>query len=251
MSILLLFSWLAQPALAQQSDEKRSGNFYSLRTSRAELLRNIEEEQRTLADLQQRIQRAEENARAYEHAQRMMKEALERKERNRKDFWANEARKLSALERDPGPIAKELGAHQASLAGFRSRLGAVESEMNDLLSVEVAEQRFRTWVSVIFAILVAVVIFGFFYIAKIDSTVRRRVFSGQSGIQFLTLFALVIAIILFGITKVLEGKELSALLGGIAGYILGRSTDEARNGAKSEAGDGGQHSAGDNTHSPQ
>ena len=44
------------------------------------------------------------------------------------------------------------------------------------------------------------------------------------GIQFITLFALVIAIILFGITGILEGKELSALLGGLSGYILGRST---------------------------
>jgi hypothetical protein len=35
----------------------------------------------------------------------------------------------------------------------------------------------------------------------------------------------VIAIILFGITGILEGKELSALLGGLSGYILGRTSD--------------------------
>lgn len=39
---------------------------------------------------------------------------------------------------------------------------------------------------------------------------------GQSGIQFLTLFSLVIAIILFGITGILKGKELAALLGGLS-----------------------------------
>jgi presenilin-like A22 family membrane protease len=50
----------------------------------------------------------------------------------------------------------------------------------------------------------------------------------QSGIQFLTLFSLVIAIILFGITDILEGKELAALLGGLSGYILGRVTDGER-----------------------
>jgi hypothetical protein len=38
------------------------------------------------------------------------------------------------------------------------------------------------------------------------------------------LFFLVIAIILFGILRILEGKELSALLGGLSGYILGRGT---------------------------
>lgn len=34
-----------------------------------------------------------------------------------------------------------------------------------------------------------------------------------------------IAIILFGITDILGGKELSALLGGISGYILGRVSE--------------------------
>jgi hypothetical protein len=38
-----------------------------------------------------------------------------------------------------------------------------------------------------------------------------------------TLFSIIIAIILFGLTGILEGKELSALLGSIAGYILGKA----------------------------
>jgi hypothetical protein len=52
------------------------------------------------------------------------------------------------------------------------------------------------------------------------------IFSGQAGMQFVTLFSLVIAIILFGITSILEAKELAALLGGLSGYILGRVTAE-------------------------
>lgn len=69
----------------------------------------------------------------------------------------------------------------------------------------------------------ALVILGFFYIASRDDSIRQAIFSGDSGIQFLTLFSLVIAIILFGITGILEGRELAALLGGISGYILGRT----------------------------
>lgn len=53
---------------------------------------------------------------------------------------------------------------------------------------------------------------------------RREIFRGQAGIQFITLFSVVIAIILFGILGILEGKELAALLGGLSGYILGRVT---------------------------
>jgi hypothetical protein len=68
--------------------------------------------------------------------------------------------------------------------------------------------------------------------------VRLSIFSQQTGIQFITLFSLVIAIILFGILGILEAKELSALLGGISGYILGRATsDRATAGAI-----GGSHS---------
>lgn len=80
--------------------------------------------------------------------------------------------------------------------------------------------------SAVFAVLVAGVIGGFFWIATKDETVRRAIFSGTAGIQFVTLFSVVIAIILFGIIEILEGKELAALLGGLSGYILGRATSE-------------------------
>jgi hypothetical protein len=86
------------------------------------------------------------------------------------------------------------------------------------------EQDFKRTMSVIFSILIGLVIFGFFVMAYLDTTVRRAIFSGQTGLQFVTLFSIVIAIILFGITGILEAKELAALLGGLSGYILGRSS---------------------------
>ena len=86
---------------------------------------------------------------------------------------------------------------------------------------------FKTTLSIMFAGLIAAVIIGFFVIAYIDPSVRSAIFGGQSGIQFLTLFSVVIAaIILFGITAILDGKELAALLGGLSGFILGRSTQD-------------------------
>jgi hypothetical protein len=42
--------------------------------------------------------------------------------------------------------------------------------------------------------------------------------------QFVTLFSLVIAIVLFDVLKILDGRELAALLGGLSGYILGRGS---------------------------
>jgi hypothetical protein len=40
------------------------------------------------------------------------------------------------------------------------------------------------------------VILGFFVLSFRDEAIRRAIFSGQTGIQFLTLFSIVIAIIL-------------------------------------------------------
>jgi hypothetical protein len=76
--------------------------------------------------------------------------------------------------------------------------------------------------SIAFAALIGLVIAGFFWLSNKDESMRRAIFSGQTGIQFLTLFSIVIAIILFGITSILQDKELAALLGGLSGYILGR-----------------------------
>ena len=99
----------------------------------------------------------------------------------------------------------------------------IESDIARALLPINKDQQFKFTVSIVFAALVGAVIIGFFIIAFNDSNVRETIFSGQAGIQFLTLFSIVIAIILFGITGILESRELAALLGGLSGYILGRT----------------------------
>ncbi|MDT4967609.1 MAG: hypothetical protein QOJ64_2346, partial [Acidobacteriota bacterium] len=91
-----------------------------------------------------------------------------------------------------------------------------------IASIWTPEQSFKLWMSLVGAALIFLVITGFFVLSFRDEHIRRAIFSGQTGIQFLTLFSIVIAIILFGITGVLQDKELAALLGGLSGYILGR-----------------------------
>jgi len=99
------------------------------------------------------------------------------------------------------------------------------------------EQSFRRNNSITFAVLIGLVIIGFFSLAFIDVNVRIAIFGGESGIQFVALFSIIIAIILFGISGILEGKELSALLGGLSGYILGRTaSDRSRSGGNSDGG---------------
>jgi hypothetical protein len=121
-------------------------------------------------------------------------------------------------------IVKAIEQKSAELAEKKNKKDVIESEISRKVDLEKPKQDFKKNISAYFAGLIALVILGFFFIASRDETVRREIFAGQAGIQFITLFSLVIAIILFGITEILEGKELSALLGGLSGYILGRST---------------------------
>lgn len=117
---------------------------------------------------------------------------------------------------------KKVELLQENYTEKQNALSIVENQINNMMIPELARQNFMKMVSVIFSVMIIALIAGFFWMTKIDSFIRRTIFGGESGIQFITLFSIVIAIILFGITGTLEGKELSALLGGISGYILGR-----------------------------
>jgi hypothetical protein len=129
-------------------------------------------------------------------------------------------------------IPNEIKAAEDKVAKYQKAIlymGDLEGKVNDLINAllipESAKNEFKTTISQYFAYMVGAVIALFFGISFWDENVRRTIFRNQAGIQFITLFSLVIAIILFGITGILEAKELSALLGGISGYILGRVTD--------------------------
>ncbi len=103
----------------------------------------------------------------------------------------------------------------------------LDRKIGDAISRDNLDQKFKSDVSLYFSWIIGAMIVAFFILLFVDGEVRRSMFSTPSAIQFITLFSLVIAIILFGITGILEGKELSALLGGLSGYILGRYSSES------------------------
>jgi hypothetical protein len=116
-------------------------------------------------------------------------------------------------------LKTELTSLEQQLILKKAQGRCIQQAINSIYS---PEQVFKRWMSIIFAGLIGLVIVGFFVLSIKDEAIRRAIFSGQTGIQFLTLFSIVIAIILFGITSILQDKELAALLGGLSGYILGR-----------------------------
>jgi len=103
------------------------------------------------------------------------------------------------------------------------KLSSLGTKVTELNNTSYVSQNFKKQISWSFALLVGIVIVGFFLIAYKDESIRDTIFSGDVGLQFVTIFSIIIAIILFGITEVLGGKEIAALIGGISGYILGRS----------------------------
>ena len=110
-----------------------------------------------------------------------------------------------------------------SLVSYQRILGSIDDMVNQLFIASDVTNNFKLKMSIAFAILVAIVIIGFFIIAGSNQEIKKIIFANEAGIQFVTVFSIVIAVILFGIIGVLEGKELSALLGGLSGYILGKS----------------------------
>lgn len=141
-------------------------------------------------------------------------------------------RKLNISEAEGNESSQNLAEQ---LSKKKQQLDDAEKELNSvqrsILKITTPEQSFKATISIYSAGLIGCVILGFFVTALYDPKVRQSVFSGQAGIQFLALFSIIIAIILFGITGILGGNELAALLGSISGYILGKvSTPGATNG---------------------
>lgn len=121
--------------------------------------------------------------------------------------------------KDNGPKLQEA---KSDLDKKRRTEFNVEQRIATLFDTSRDVNRFRASVTYTFAILVFLVVSGFYLIAWYKQGVAATIFAGEMGMQFVTLFLIVIAIILFGIMGMLEGKELAALLGGLSGYILGR-----------------------------
>ncbi|MBN7818705.1 DUF2207 domain-containing protein [Bowmanella yangjiangensis] len=126
-----------------------------------------------------------------------------------------EKERLTKLQSDLSDINKKISQS-------RNNLDKVDVKMSNLINTESERNEFRKLISFTYCGLVAIVIVGFYFIALKIPKIAESIFSGEKGIQFVAIFLIVIAIILFGIMGILESKELSALLGGLSGYILGR-----------------------------
>lgn len=161
------------------------------------------------------IQKAEEDLRSRRRFVSSVEAAL-RDTEIREKARSERNRTLSTLNIERENLASQLLTYQRLL-------GSIDDMVNQLFIASDATNSFKLRMSIAFSALVGVVIIGFFGIAWSNDEIKKTIFANEAGIQFITVFSIVIAVILFGIIGVLESKELSALLGGLSGYILGKS----------------------------
>jgi hypothetical protein len=145
------------------------------------------------------------------------------RQKARLDLRMEESRALTQAQTEFTNLLKEEAATKAEYDTSQHYLYTIDDTINGLLVTTEKSNNFRLWIGAAFTILIGLLISGFFAIAWRDESIKDTFLSNDRGLQFITLFSLIIAIILFGVMNILEGKELSALLGGLSGYILGRS----------------------------
>ena len=208
-------------APAKAEPAPKPADWPTLRQERETLLKDIADLERELPDLRSQEQKLSVLENELKKIQSALNNAKDEAERQR---LRPNVEELTERVKGAKSAAERRLQIEQTLKTKKDELAKLDSKIGVLLAPEILAQSFKTWMSVIFAGLVLAIMVGFFVIAWRDETVRRAIFTGAAGIQFITLFSLVIAIILFGITGILEGKELAALLGGLSGYILGRGT---------------------------
>jgi len=124
---------------------------------------------------------------------------------------------------------KENQSLEESINNIKQDIRDCQNEIDTALDPENRKQEFKTMVSKNFVYLIGFILLCFFSIIylKSDLSLSKDLLSGY-GLQFITLFVLIIAIILFGILDILKGSELAAMLSGISGYILGKGIQDKK-----------------------
>jgi hypothetical protein len=215
-----------------QLQDLTTAAFSALQQERDQLTENIRGLEGRLSGLQNSLDWRKTEAQTRQQLEEATKRKAAPKEMEDLNRQVEQAHNNGGYPQPESDLLAERDKVAVEYSDARKRKVEIEKELDRRVDVEVPKQKFRTNMSIAFTVLVGMVIVGFYALAGIDQILRREMFSRQSGIQFITLFSLVIAIILFGITGILESRELSALLGGLSGYILGRST-----GSTSKPGD--------------
>jgi len=235
-SVLSLLLTAGEQPEVPRSDETRTESFIQLRDQREQLEAEIVDLQEELDTIRFRF-----NVRlGDEQRVQGLKEELDKLEKTtppnqrkiadaRRELEYYESKLASAGAVSAADLANQLNATTGDLKDRRAAKSQVETKIDRLLSLELVTQEFKRNMSYSFGGLVALLLVGYLVIAGLDPSVRLKLFSPPTALQMLTLFSVIIAIILFGITGVMDERSLSALLGSLIGFILGKFSQSSPN----------------------
>lgn len=239
-----IFGQGANPAPSPLLDVDKATDFRPLFDERERLqdeLQNLEDEIDRLADLLRDARKPQDLELAVKEFEKQI--ADESKKGAAADLQVIETYKNSLestqLELKDAKREPELKQKKEDRVRKKQRLSQIDQKIAMLTDDKRDMSTFRAISTGAFSLLVAVVVGGFYLIAWFKDGIAAKIFSGEMGMQFVTLFLIVIAIILFGIMGTLEGRELAALLGGLSGYILGKAS--AKVSGTDESGPGNQN----------
>lgn len=124
----------------------------------------------------------------------------------------------------------EVQQDEKIVANMRKSLTNIEKDIYDCqlqidsrLAPELQQQKFKSDISLMFILLIGFILLCFFIIIyKRSKEDFAKELLSEYGLQFVTIFVLIIAIVLFGTLGLIDGANLTSILSGIAGFILGK-----------------------------
>lgn len=214
----------------EPNEEVLRTRFDALRVRRTDLEDKIVKSQESLAQAAMELSNSERLDRdLVEAAAEIERLSTSGAERDRRDLAVWKDRKNSLdKRRSATPSTVDLRNRkkdqESALEDSMRQKDEIEHQIATLLDIETPRRQFKKAMSIAYSMLLggSILVFLIFFYMVSDKKLGRDLLISGEGLRFITLFSLVIAIVLFGITGILEGKELSALLGGLSGYILGR-----------------------------
>lgn len=121
----------------------------------------------------------------------------------------------------------QLKTLKANINTVSSDIESCKEAMDSALKTEDRKQKFTRTVAIAGFSVIFLIIGLFFYTmlarGKAEDVARLI---GFTGLQFITLFAVIICLVIFGILSMIPGSELASILSAISGFILGKGNYE-------------------------
>ncbi len=124
------------------------------------------------------------------------------------------------------------------IAALRTKSAALKAQLKQLqVAIEEGQSQIDTRIIQVGLPVFGLILLGILIIPKVykDTELQKTIFSSGIVLDMFTVFLLTITILLLGLGHRLSENVLGTLLGGISGYVLGRSMNRQNVNTRIEA----------------